>query len=157
MPSSPESLDLRTLLGARFAVSLSLAEIVSAVGRALLFFLLLFFLRLILRKQWLAAAAMVTILVIADFGGFETPLVDSVFFAVAYGGVIFVLIRFGLVAYAISLFVQDMLTDYPITRHLSAWYAPSGIFAIALVAALAIYGFRTTLEGRPVFRGLLDS
>jgi hypothetical protein len=38
-----------------------------------------------------------------------------------------------------------------------AGYASSGIFAIAVVAALAIDGFRTTLEGRPVFKGLLDS
>ncbi len=50
-----------------------------------------------------------------------------------------------------------MLTGQPITRHLSAWYAPSGILVIAVVATLAIYGFRTTLEGRPLFKGLLDT
>jgi hypothetical protein len=72
-----------------------------------------------------------------------------------YGSVVFLLIRFGLVSLRSRLSWQ-MFVDIPITRHLSAWYAPSGIFAIIVAAALAIYGFRTTLEGRPVFKGLLD-
>jgi len=86
-----------------------------------------------------------------------TPLTDVGFQVVLFGSMVFVLIRFGLVALASVSFVSGLFGNYPITWHLSAWYAPSGIFAIAMVAALAIYGFRTTLEGRPVLKGLLDN
>jgi hypothetical protein len=158
LPPNPGSfLSLVSLLGARFGASGILDDLVRAVFWALAMFFLLFLLRLVLRKEWLAAAAVVSIFVVLELARSETLLLDAAFFILGYGSVVFVLIRFGLVAYAVAFFVLQTLTDEPITGYLAAWYAPSGILAIALVAALAIYGFRTTLEGRPVFKGLLDS
>jgi hypothetical protein len=84
-------------------------------------------------------------------------LIDAGFLIVFFGSGVVVLIRYALVAFVIGNFAWRILNVFPIIRHLSAWYLPSGIFAIAVVAALAIYGFRTTLEGRAVFQGLLDS
>ena len=46
-----------------------------------------------------------------------------------------------------------LLVQMPLTADFSAWYAGSVIFALVSVAALAIYGFHTTLAGRPVFKG----
>jgi serine/threonine-protein kinase len=145
------------LLGARFGASRILEVLVTAVFWALAIFFLLFLLRLVLRKEWLAATAVVAIFVALELAKSEAPLVESGFFILIYSSVVFVLTRFGLVAYTTALFVLNMLTSQPITRHLSAWYAPSGILVVAVVTALTIYGFRTTLEGRPVFKGLLDS
>jgi hypothetical protein len=156
LPSAPASLDLSTLLGARFAAAGVLLDLVASVLLTLAFFFLLFLLRTILRREWLAAAAMVAVLVSIKLVQSTTPLTDAGFQVLLFGSMVFVLIRFGLVALASVSFVSGLLVNYPITWHLSAWYAPSGIFAIAVVAALAIYGFRTTLEGRPVFKGLLD-
>ena len=107
--------------------------------------------------EWLAATAVVAVFVVAGLVQSETPLIDTGFVIVFFGSMTFVLIRFGLVAQTSGFFASSMLLDHPITQHLSAWYAPTGIFVIAVVAALAIYGFRTTLEGRPVFTGILDS
>ena len=146
-----------TLLGVRFAVFVTLDEIVPAILVALGYFFFLFLLRLVLRKEWLAAAAMVAIFVAIDVAQSDTPLADLGVGVLLFGSSVFVLLRFGLVALVVLEFVAQILIEMPVTRHLSAWYAPSGIFAIALVAGLAIYGFRTTLQGRPVFRGLLDS
>ncbi len=157
LPPRPDSLSLVSLLGVRFGASRILDDLVRAVFWALAIFFLLFILRLVLRREWLAAAAVVSIFVVLEVARSETFLLDAGFFILAYGSVVFVLVRFGLVAYAIAFFVVQTLTFEPITRHLAAWYAPSGILAIAVVAALAIYGFRTTLQGRTVFKGLLDS
>jgi serine/threonine-protein kinase len=157
LPPTLNSPTLVSLLGARFGASRTLGFLVFAVFWALAIFFLLFLLRLVLRKEWLAATAVVAMFVALELAKSETPLVDSGFFILAYSSVVFVLTRFGLVAYTTAFFVLNMLTSQPITRHLSAWYAPSGILVIAVVTALAIYGFRTTLEGRPVFKGLLDN
>jgi hypothetical protein len=111
---------------------------------------------MVLRREWLAAATVVAVFVAIKLVQSLTPLIDTGFEVLLFGSSVFVLIRFGLVAQTSAFFAASMLGDFPITRHLSAWYAPSGIFAVAVVAALAIYGFRTTLEGRPVIRGFLD-
>ena len=42
---------------------------------------------------------------------------------------------------------------YPVTFDTSAWHAPAGFAVLALIAALALFGFRTSLGGRR----LLDS
>jgi protein-S-isoprenylcysteine O-methyltransferase Ste14 len=51
-----------------------------------------------------------------------------------------VLTRLGLVALIAGLFVRSMLLGSPITRQWDAWYAPTGNFVLALVAALALWG-----------------
>jgi serine/threonine protein kinase len=157
LPSRPAALSLSTLLGARFAASNALWELVFSVFWSLVFFFLLFLLRMVLRNEWLAAAAAAAVFVVLFAAQSETPLIDAGFLIVVFGSMVVVLTRFGLVALTIWFYAFAMLNDYALTRHLSSWYAPSGIFAIAVVAALAIYGFRTTLEGRPVFKGLLDT
>jgi hypothetical protein len=156
LPSRPAFLELSTLLGLRFAASSALFEVVASVFLALASFFFLFLVRLVLRREWMAAAAVVAVSLVIFLVQSSTPLVDAGFDIVFLGSMVFVLIRFGLVAQTSGFFAARMLGDYPITSHLSAWFAPSGIFAIVVVAALAIYGFRTTLEGRPVFKGLLD-
>jgi len=145
-----------TLLGIRFAAAGTIDYLVAAVIYPLAFLFLQVLLRAILRKEWLAAAAFVALFVFLQVVGSQTPLLDAGFRFLVVGGALLVLIRFGLVTYATAYFVQNLLDAFPITRDVSAWYAPSGMFAVIVVAAIAIYGFQTTLEGRPVFRGLLD-
>jgi hypothetical protein len=38
----------------------------------------------------------------------------------------------------------------PITLDASAWYAPYGYAALAIIAAIVLYAFRTSLGGRPL-------
>jgi hypothetical protein len=47
--------------------------------------------------------------------------------------------------------------NLPATANFSAWYASGPIFALLVVAALAVWGFHTALAGRPIFsRELFD-
>jgi serine/threonine-protein kinase len=145
---------LSSLLGAREIIGQSFWLISSELYFALGFFFLLFLLRLLLRKDWLAAAVFVLIFV-ALFGlTGNYPLVDPVFTVLTFGSVIFVLMRFGLFPLVAFFIASDALSDFfPQTTHLSAWYAGATFLSVLLVLALAMYGFRVSLAGRPIFSG----
>jgi hypothetical protein len=64
-----------------------------------------------------------------------------------------VLKRLGFVAFMAALLVMSVFASFPMTFQASAWYAGYGYAALAIVAAIAIYGFRTSLGGRPLLVG----
>jgi hypothetical protein len=66
---------------------------------------------------------------------------------------VFLLIRFGLLAFVVQGFFFNLLVQYPLTTHGSAWYSGISLTAILLMAALVFYGFYTSLGGRSVFGG----
>ena len=139
----------QTLLGPRIVagelVAASAVSMFLALGFALLFFLL----RAVLRKEWLAAGAVVLI--------FAAPLDGGGWIAAAFGVVqaaayIFVFRRFGLLAIVFGNFFGHFL-EFPLTTDSSAWYAGTSLFLLSVLAALAIYGFRIALAGQPMFSG----
>ena len=118
-----------------------------ALAAALLFFLL----RAILRKEWLAAAVFVLIQAAPFFltGG----LISGAFGLVVAAAEIFVFLRFGLLAWVFANYFGHFL-EFPLTTDSSAWYAGTSLFLLLVLAALAIYGFRVALAGRPLFSGM---
>jgi serine/threonine protein kinase len=63
-----------------------------------------------------------------------------------------VLLRFGLLAIVAAFFFDSVIPAYPISTGLSHWHANVFFFNILLVAALATYGFKISLAGRPPFQ-----
>ena len=59
------------------------------------------------------------------------------------------LVLFALVA---ALFVTTVFDSFPVTLDFSAWYIGASVSALAVVAGLAVYGFHTSLAGRPLFK-----
>jgi serine/threonine protein kinase len=59
--------------------------------------------------------------------------------------------RFGLLATMAHQLFFFLAIMYPMTTDFSAWYAPSMVFALALAAGIAVYGFYTSLGGRSPF------
>ena len=113
----------------------------------------LFLLRALLRKEWAAAVAWVllpTVLVAAGSRFDPVASVDTLSF---FGLAVFVMIRFGLLALVANALVYNILQNFPLTTQVSAWYAGISLAGILLIAALAFYGFYTSLGGRPVFGG----
>jgi hypothetical protein len=53
----------------------------------------------------------------------------------------------------VGLVVQNVLIVFPVTSHLSRWYASESLTGILAIAAIAVYGFRTSLAGKPLFSG----
>ena len=69
-----------------------------------------------------------------------------------------VIVRFGVLA-SVALwftFYCAIAGNAPWTTSVSVWYARTTMLAIAAILALAIYGFRTTLAGRPLWRDELQ-
>jgi serine/threonine-protein kinase len=152
LPPEPMTLPLGPLLGAREMIGESFRLIPSDLGIALGIFFLLFLLRLLLRKDWLAAVVFVLIFATLALPG-KYPLVDAVYGVVVCASFVVVLMRFGLFPLVAYFITFDALYDFPQTTHFSAWYAGSTYLSVLLVLALAIYGFRVSLAGRPVFSG----
>jgi hypothetical protein len=113
----------------------------------------LFLLRALLRKEWAAAVAFVLFFTVLQAAGsqFDPVIVASGLIFWALG--VFLLIRFGLLAWVVQGFFVNLLMGFPLTTQGSAWYAGTSLTAILLMAALAFYGFYTSLGGRPVFGG----
>ncbi len=141
------------LLGARAIISdisLSLGPVLG-IPLALLFILVLF--RALLRKEWAAAAAFVLLftVLLADLDQFApVALVTGLIY---WGLLVFLLIRFGLLAFVAQGIFVGLLGSFPLTTQGSAWYAGISLAGILLMAAMALYGFYTSLGGRPVFGG----
>jgi serine/threonine-protein kinase len=120
------------------------------------FVFLLFLLSLLLRGERRGAFAGWALFMTAFVLGGSPPYA-LLFYGALSAAYIFVAARFGLLAVTVAQFVFFMVEFYPYTTDPSAWYAGVTVFAASAVAALAVYGFRVSLGGRPVFRaGLLE-
>jgi eukaryotic-like serine/threonine-protein kinase len=152
LPPTPNIGLTESLLGIRAAIGLLLAYILVWVLYALGVFFVLFLLRLVLRKQWLATIAVVILFSVSNLGD-EYPIVAFVFSAVIWISILLVLKRFGLLVLVTGLVAQNVLILFPVTTHLSRWYATSALTGLAAIAALAFYGFHTARAGQRVFSG----
>jgi serine/threonine-protein kinase len=143
--------EYHTLLAPRHALGEALSVPTQAVRFALLDLLFLLLLRVLLRRQGLAAAVFVVCQVALNLTVVGNPAISWVFRALEFSVVVFIAMRFGLLALAALLSVQLLLQVFPMTPNLWCWYAGSGLFAMALVVALAAFGFHTARAGRPLF------
>jgi serine/threonine-protein kinase len=117
---------------------------------------LFFLLRVALRNDWgaLVLWTIVFPLMFSPILGSETPWVIAPIILVSNIAGFMLLKRVGLGAFLTTLFVSSLLHDFPLTFHASAWYAGYGYAALAIVAAIALYGFKTSLGGRPLVAGV---
>ena len=71
--------------------------------------------------------------------------------------IVFVLVRFGLIASAMTWFTTFALIRAPLTLDLSAWYAGRSFAVLGFFTALLVAAFYTSLGGKPLFgKALLD-
>jgi serine/threonine-protein kinase len=138
-----------TLRGPR-AVASHLVNPAIAMFFALVAAMLFFLLRAVLRKEWLAAAVFVLFFAVPSF--LDGGLISGAFGLVVAAAEIFVFLRFGLLAWVFANIFGHGL-QFPLTTDSSAWYAGTSLFLLLILAALAVYGFRIALAGRPAFSG----
>ena len=58
-----------------------------------------------------------------------------------------VLVRIGLVAAIVDAFVWTLFISSPMTLQTSEWYSSAAYASLGIVAAIAIYGFKTAPAG----------
>jgi hypothetical protein len=150
-PPSPPPGFPATLLG----IGPLLGSLISAPAGGLLitvaFVLVFFVLRAVLRKDAVAVAVFLIVLSLpATLAG---GWISGAFSIVKVAAEIFVFLRFGLLALALSG-IFGYLLDHSLTLDPSSFYFGPSLFLLAVLAALAIYGFRIALAGRPMFSAM---
>ena len=150
LPPYPGTLGPDSLLGIRTAMGDLLFYVLIFVLYSLMIFFFLFLLRLLVKKDWIAAIVFVLVAASTETGG-DYPVVTFVASALLWLSIVLVLKRFGLLALVVGLVIQNVLQVFPITSHLSRWYAPVGLAGIFVIAAVGIHGFYMSLGGKPLF------
>jgi hypothetical protein len=113
----------------------------------------MFLCRVCLRRQWLATLA---------YMGLVTPLAVAASFSPGdwIGSIVMVLIlvltvlmivRLGLLAHVVFGAVGAFLDYGLLTNDFGAWYGESSLVVVVVVSALALWAFRTSLGGQPLF------
>ena len=143
--------DIGELLGLRYKLGTAIDLLLGAITAGLVFLLIMLLLRVVVRLKWLATVLFWLLLTAAftSISAHDTflPLPTN---ALLVAAMVLVLTRVGLLAIIVSHFVRTMILSNPITADLGVWYSPAGVFAVVLVTALLLYGFRTALAGRPI-------
>ncbi len=150
-PIQPLSGPQWQLLGARTIIADIAITWSAALGAPLAILFVLFLLRALLRKEWAAAVAFVLFFTVFGAAGSPSAPVALVIGLIMNGLTVFLLIRFGLLALVAAFVFGEFLEFFPLTTQGSAWYAGISLAGILLMAAVALYGFYTSLGGRPVF------
>jgi predicted Ser/Thr protein kinase len=152
---APEpSTTLGPLSSARHSVEAILSEVWHGTWIPLVILFLVFLVRLAVRRDWAALAVVVALGVTLTALASDDPLVSGSLALIAWLLLLFVMIRFGLLASAATVGVGNLLTR-TVAAPLSAWYAHTTWITLAAVAALALFAFYTALAGRPLFREAL--
>ena len=129
--------------------------IASSVAQSLVFLLMtaasLFFGRLILRKASFAAT-LTWLFLFVNFTGRENPLFEVTGAAVISTILLALFLRSGLMGLVVAFGVFVILSQAPMTPDLSRWFAGYGLFCLAFVLAVALYGFWAA-RGGAVFSG----
>jgi hypothetical protein len=127
----------------------------SAVLFALAYLLMIVLFRVLLRNTALAMAAFCVIQAWPQLG--QDPTLEWVTGFVRALLLLATLVRGGLLAATVALYVAFCLLEVPPTLDLSGWYAMRCLPVVLVVLGLATWGFLRSLGGKPLFgSGLLE-
>jgi hypothetical protein len=129
------------LQGLRSTLGSALGEAPYAIRNVLLDFFILFVMRVVLRRGWLAAVGFTAFFTVLQALGREPVWVNVLIGLLYYGSGAFVIVRWGLLPFAVGSFVNSLLFDIAGTSDTSAWYFGDNLVLIGIVAALALWGF----------------
>jgi hypothetical protein len=149
----PPGLDygaIQLLIGGRTPFAQLLSTLNSAIFNGFALVLTLVILQLLLRNKWLSGGAFALIFVLKAASSGQSPFDVCVIEVIDVTVLVFFIWRFGLLALAIGIFVQNLI-NVPITTDTSAWYAWMGWLGVAIIVAMVAYGARIGLAGQPLF------
>ena len=141
-----------TLLGFRSTLAVFVTSIPHGIRETLMFFFIIFLLRVLLRNQWLACAGFTLLFSALTYLQSDHPIENGLLGVCIYGMISVVVLRFGLLAMSIYIFVDGLLGGIQPTLQTSAWYFGNTIFLLVCVLALAAWGFRTAIAGHKFWK-----
>jgi hypothetical protein len=156
MGAPPLLFSIEALTGGRVALGAWLAQWPQSIQTTLEFFFLLFGLKILLRKEWIAAIALVAIFALPRGLASTYMAVEVPAQIVVYGIAALIVLRFGFIPLACAVFTINLMANLPFSSDLSTWYMTTSILALLSVVALAGWGFYNSLGGEVVWRADLD-
>jgi hypothetical protein len=141
--------------GFREAVGYYFNVAANSIQGALAFFLLLVLLKFIVRNQWLAVLVFVVLQTTPHVLGSEHKVLDLVVWAVVYAIAAFAVVRFGLIALGIGVFLADVLLNVPYSLDFSNWYAAHNLLLVFSFFAIGVWGFYLSLGGKKLLKAEL--
>ena len=153
--SVPWNLDLNFVADMRHFAGAVVNIAQESVLVALFYPALLFAVWLVARKDRLAIGIAGLLLVLVSLTpGTGSIAIDLPITAIQIFLLLLVLIRFGLLALAVSQFTLKILTFAPIAPDFSRWYSARGFVIVILMVAAALYAFRMSVMNRSLFASL---
>jgi hypothetical protein len=119
---------------------------------ALLFVFVFIGARVLLRNRWAAAAFLMLFLGFQDVVTSSTPWITLLFTLFAAAAMVAPIVLLGPLAAAVAFLVGNLVSRVS-GIGVAAWYAPRSWGCLLLIAAIAVYGFRCAVAGRPLFGG----
>jgi serine/threonine-protein kinase len=156
---SPEPVNwdvsLPPLLGTRHWAGALAGDLGEALRLGLAGFLTIFGLRRLLRNDLLAAAlaALLFTLQEGEVSASQEGLIVGAVFVCVYAALIFLLLRFGLVATLAAVFYVDGSNLMVLGGDWQAWYTASSLASFAFFCALAAFAFWRSLGGQSLISG----
>jgi serine/threonine-protein kinase len=140
---------LRFLIGARHWIAACADSANDGLSTGLFVFLAVNGMQQMLRNRLLAALAAAALFTFSqeEVAGREWWLV-ALLFGTVITGLIFVLLRVGLVAIISAVFFLDAVNGMALGGDLGAWYTPASIATLILLVAIAGFAFWRSLGGR---------
>jgi serine/threonine-protein kinase len=129
-------------VGTRNWIAVAANNFASALTNGMLIIFLIFGVRQLVRKDWLAAVVVGLLLTWRQVVGADG---DFVFVApvmlATYFSLVWLLMRVGMVAVAVAVFVANTLLNNPATLDPQIWYAAPAYLRLVMIAAIATFGF----------------
>jgi len=152
---TPLAPNLRPLLGLRYVLGAIVGAVGNALSQGMLAVVGIVALLMLLKRTWLAAlvgAIIYTPVVINGMFNTNTPLLDIAIGAAIISILIFVIMRFGLLASLAAIGTHFVLLRAPLTTDLSSWRGSIALWYVGVIAATgfaACYIARTALPKLP--------
>lgn len=138
--------------GFREAVGYYFNVAANSIQGALAFFLLLVLIKFIVRNQWLALAIFVGIQLTPRLLSSDHIVLDLVVWTAVYSIAALAVVRFGLIALGIGVFLADVLLNMPYSLDFSNWYAAHNLLLVFSFFAIGVWGFYLSLGGKTLLK-----
>jgi hypothetical protein len=138
--------------GFREAVGYYFSVAGNSIQGALAFFLLLVLIKFIVRNQWVAVALFIAIQITPRLLGSDHVWLDLVVWTVVYLIAALAVVRFGLIALGVGVFLADVLLNVPYSLDFSNWYAAHNLLLVFSFFAIGVWGFYLSLGGKKLIK-----
>jgi serine/threonine-protein kinase len=151
-PPRPRAMNLELIMSTRRAVSSLLRMPTNALMYGMLTTLLFALVRMLVKRTWIATVVTIIVgtFVLLNNAGMQQLWLNITFAVIVATIYVGVLERFGMFPLVMA-FLTSAIAGSGLTVDVNKLYAPTAIWLMALVAAMAAFGYYASRTGEPLF------